>query len=143
MYFCGHCVSVCPVGALMDKPSIKKGRPWKTKKVRTVCCYCGVGCSLVLHVKQGEILKVTADIHSPPNYGSLCVKGRYGFEFYKSLDRLKSPLIRDRIDLPFRETSWDEAIDLVAKKLMDIKQKYGPDSFGCLSSSRGTNEENI
>lgn len=140
--FCGHCVSVCPVGALMDKPAINKGRSWETKKVRTVCCYCGVGCSLVLHVRQGDIMKVTADVHSPPNYGSLCVKGRYGFEFYRSHDRLKSPLIRDRIDEPFREASWEETISLVAKKLTEIKQKYGPDAFGCLSSSRGTNEEN-
>jgi len=140
--FCGHCVSVCPVGALMDKPAAKKGRSWETKKVRTVCCYCGVGCSLMLHVKKGEILKVTADTHDAPNYGSLCVKGRYGFEFYKSPDRLKSPLVRDSIDQPFREASWDEAINLVARKLTDIKQKYGPDAFGCLSSSRGTNEEN-
>ncbi|KXK25344.1 MAG: formate dehydrogenase, subunit alpha [Candidatus Brocadia sinica] len=140
--FCGHCVSVCPVGALMDKPAAKKGRPWETRKVRTVCSYCGVGCSLVLHVKGGEILKVTSDTHDAPNYGSLCVKGRYGFEFYKSPDRLKSPLIRDRIDQPFRKASWDETISLVARKLMEIKQKYGPDSFGCLSSSRGTNEEN-
>ena len=140
--FCGHCVSVCPVGALMDKPAAKKGRPWETKKVRTVCCYCGVGCSLMLHVKGGKILKVTADTHDAPNYGSLCVKGRYGFEFYKSPDRLRSPLVRDSIDQPFREASWDEAINLVTRKLLEIKKKYGPDAFGCLSSSRGTNEEN-
>ncbi|WKZ17388.1 MAG: formate dehydrogenase subunit alpha [Candidatus Jettenia caeni] len=140
--FCGHCVSVCPVGALMDKPAVKKGRPWETRKVRTVCCYCGVGCSLVLHIKQNEILKVTADTHSPPNYGSLCVKGRYGFEFHKSTDRLKSPLIRDHLNQPFREASWEEAIHLVARRFMEIKLKYGPDAFGCLSSSRGTNEEN-
>lgn len=140
--FCGHCVSVCPVGALMDKPAIKKGRPWETKKIRSVCCYCGVGCSIVFHVKQNEILKVTADTYSPPNYGSLCAKGRYGFKFYRSPDRLKSPLVRDRIDQPFREVSWEEAVSIVAGKLMEIKQKYGVDAFGCLSSSRGTNEEN-
>ncbi|BBO16266.1 formate dehydrogenase subunit alpha [Candidatus Brocadia pituitae] len=140
--FCGHCVSVCPVGALMDKPAAKKGRSWETRKVRTVCCYCGVGCSLMLHVKGGEVLKVTADTHDAPNYGSLCVKGRYGFEFYKSPDRLKSPLVRDSIDQPFREAGWDEAINLVAGKLLEIKKNYGPDAFGCLSSSRGTNEEN-
>lgn len=140
--FCGHCVSVCPVGALMDKPAAKKGRSWETRKVRTVCCYCGVGCSLMLHVKGGEVLKVTADTHDAPNYGSLCVKGRYGFEFYKSPDRLKSPLVRDSIDQPFREAGWDEAINLVARKLLEIKKNYGPDAFGCLSSSRGTNEEN-
>ncbi|MEZ6230058.1 MAG: formate dehydrogenase subunit alpha [Candidatus Brocadiaceae bacterium] len=141
--FCGHCVSVCPVGALMDKPTMRKARSWETRQVRTVCSYCGVGCSLVLHVKKGEILQVTADTESAPNYGSLCVKGRYGFEFYKSPDRLRTPLVRDSIDEPFREASWDEAIRLVAKKFLDIKQNYGPDSFGCLSSSRGTNEENF
>ena len=140
--FCGHCVSVCPVGALMDKPAINKGRPWETKKVHTVCCYCGVGCSLVLHVKKGDIIRVAADTDSPPNYGSLCVKGRYGFEFYKSPDRLKTPLVRDSTDQPFREASWDEAIGLVARKLLDIKQHHGTEAFGCLSSSRGTNEEN-
>jgi formate dehydrogenase alpha subunit len=141
--FCGHCVSVCPVGALMDKPVMKKARSWETRKVRTVCSYCGVGCSLVLHIKNNEILQVTADINSAPNYGSLCVKGRYGFEFYSSKDRLKTPLVRDNINEPFREASWEEAIGLVAKRFSEIKKKYGPDSFGCLSSSRGTNEENF
>lgn len=141
--FCGHCVSVCPVGALMDKPVMKKARSWETRKVRTVCCYCGVGCSLVLHIKNNEILQVTADINSAPNYGSLCVKGRYGFEFYSSKDRLKTPLVRDNINEPFREAGWEEAISLVAKRFSEIKKKHGPDSFGCLSSSRGTNEENF
>ncbi len=128
--FCGHCVSVCPVGALMDKPVMKKARSWETRKVRTVCSYCGVGCSLVLHIKNNEILQVTADINSAPNYGSLCVKGRYGFEFYSSKDRLKTPLVRDNINEPFREASWEEAIGLVAKRFSEIKKKYGPDSFG-------------
>lgn len=140
--FCGHCVSVCPVGALMDKPAIKKGRPWETRQVRTVCCYCGVGCSLVAHVSKGEIIKITADTYLPPNYGSLCVKGRYGFEFYRSPDRLKSPLVRDHIDKPFREASWDEAISMIASKFGEIRQRYGHEAFGCLSSARGTNEEN-
>lgn len=141
--FCGHCVSVCPVGALMDKPVMKKARSWETRKVRTVCSYCGVGCSLVLHIKNNEILQVTADTNSAPNYGSLCVKGRYGFEFYSSKDRLKTPLVRDSINEPFREASWEEAIGLVAKRFAEIKEKHGPDAFGCLSSSRGTNEENF
>jgi len=141
--FCGHCVSVCPVGALMDKPVMKKARSWETRKVRTVCSYCGVGCSMVLHVKNNEIVQVTADTSSAPNYGSLCVKGKYGFEFYRSKDRLKTPLVRSSINEPFREASWEEAISLVAKKFTEIKKKYGPDAFGCLSSSRGTNEENF
>lgn len=141
--FCGHCVSVCPTGALMESASIGKARLWETKKVNTVCTYCGVGCSIDLHVKDNEIIKVSADITSPPNYGSLCVKGRFGFDFHKHPDRLKTPLVRDSIDKPFREASWEEAISLIAKKFKQIKDKYGPDSFGCLSSSRGTNEENF
>ena len=72
----------------------------------------------------------------PPNYGSLCAKGRYDLNFIKASDRLKTPLIRDHIDQPFREASSDEAISLVARKLTEIKQKYARDAFGCLSSSR-------
>ncbi|MBI2559879.1 MAG: formate dehydrogenase subunit alpha [Planctomycetes bacterium] len=140
--YCGHCVSVCPTGALMERAAIGKARAWETKKVNSVCNYCGVGCSLELHVKDNEIIKVTADIKSPPNYGSLCVKGRFGFDFYKHPDRLKSPLVRDSIDKPFRKASWEEALSLIAKKFKQIKDGYGPDAFGCLSSSRGTNEEN-
>jgi formate dehydrogenase alpha subunit len=140
--FCGHCVSVCPTGALMESASIGKARAWETKKINTVCTYCGVGCSIDLHVKDNEIIKVTADIASPPNYGSLCVKGRFGFDFYKHPERLKTPLVRDSIDKPFKEASWEETFSLIAKKFKQIRDKNGPDSFGCLSSSRGTNEEN-
>jgi predicted molibdopterin-dependent oxidoreductase YjgC len=85
-------------------------------------------------------MKVTGAEDVAPNYGSLCVKGRFGFHFIGSSDRLKTPLIKE--NGAFRESSWDEALDLVANKLNDIKTTHGSDSIGVLSSARVTNEEN-
>ncbi len=76
----------------------------------------------------------------PPNYGSLCVKGRFGFDFVNSPDRLTSPMIKENGE--FREASWDEALDLAARKFSEIKNQHGSDSIGVLTSARVTNEEN-
>jgi len=139
--FCGECVQVCPVGALVLKSVIAyKVLPHETKKIRTTCSYCGVGCQIWIHVKDGRIVKVTGVEEVPPNYGSLCVKGRFGYEFTHHEERLKRPLIKENGS--FREASWDEALDLVAKRLSEIKEKYGSDSIGVLTSARATNEEN-
>lgn len=139
--FCGECVSVCPTGALTYKQARFKGRPWELKKVRTTCAYCGVGCQLELNVKDGQVVKVTSDHSIPgPNNGSLCVKGRFGMDFIHHPDRLTTPLIRSRGG--FREASWDEALDMVASRLSEIKANYGPDSLAFYSSARTTNEEN-
>jgi predicted molibdopterin-dependent oxidoreductase YjgC len=137
--FCGECVQACPVGALVEK-STYKTRDWKTKKVRTTCSYCGVGCQLYLHVHYNKVVKVTGVEDVPPNFGSLCVKGRFGYDFINSSERLTSPLIKENGE--FRKASWDEALSLVAGKLGEIKEKYGPDSIGVLTSARITNEEN-
>ncbi len=139
--FCGECVQACPVATLMEKDARYRIRPWETEKVRTTCSYCGVGCQLNLHVKEGEVVQVTGVEEIAPNYGSLCVKGRFGFNFINAPDRLKSPMIKKE-DGTFREASWDEALDLVAEKFKAVRDDHGPDAFGLLTSARVTNEEN-
>ena len=138
--FCGECVQACPVGALVEKDASYRVRPWATKKVRTTCSYCGVGCQLYLHVKDNQVVKVTGVEDVGPNYGSLCVKGRFGYNFVNSPDRLTTPLIKENGQ--FREASWDEALDLVASKFGEIKSEHGSDSLAVLTSARITNEEN-
>jgi predicted molibdopterin-dependent oxidoreductase YjgC len=91
-------------------------------------------------VKEDRIVRITGVEDAAPNFGSLCVKGRFGYDFIQHPDRLTSPLIKE--DGKFREASWDEALELVAKRMGAIKEKSGPDSIGLLTSARITNEEN-
>jgi predicted molibdopterin-dependent oxidoreductase YjgC len=128
------------VGALVEKDARYKVRPWETAKVRTTCPYCGVGCQINLHVQDNKVVAVTGVEDVAPNYGSLCVKGRFGFDFINSSERLTAPLIKEGD--AFREASWDEALDLVAKRFTVIKVQHGADTFGMLTSARVTNEEN-
>lgn len=138
--FCGQCIQVCPVGALTEKEDHPKARPWELRHVRTTCSYCGVGCQMDLHIKDNQVVKVTAPDDVLPNQGRLCAKGRFGYDFIAHSDRLKTPLIKE--NGKFREADWDEALDLVAKKLHATKEKWGPDSLMVLTSARITNEEN-
>jgi len=138
--FCGNCVSVCPVGALSEKAGRFQGRDWEMKKVPTICSYCGVGCTLVLNVKDGKLLKVTSDRDLGVNRGWTCVKGRFGFDYVHSPDRLTDPLIKE--DGKFQQASWDAALDAVAKGLKKVKEQHGPDAIGILASAKCTNEEN-
>ena len=138
--FCGECVQVCPVGALVPKDAYKKPRICETDSVQSTCTYCGVGCQINIHTKNNKVQHITGNETVGPNYGSLCVKGRYGFDFVSSPERLTTPLIKENGE--FREASWDEALTLVADKLTAIKDASGPDSIGCLTSARMTNEEN-
>ena len=139
---CGECVQLCPVGALIDKRAMGKGRPWELDKVDTVCPYCGVGCQITLHIdrKKEEIVRVTGIEGSPTNDGMLCVKGRYGMDFVASNERLTTPLIKDGDG--FREATWEEAITLVAEKFTATKNATGSDSIGGFASAKCTNEEN-
>ena len=137
---CGECVQVCPVGGMLEKKSSFRWRSWETTQVRTTCPYCGVGCQQLLHVKNGKIVQVTGVDDAEPNKGSLCVKGRYGFDFVHSQERLTTPQIKENGE--FRPASWDEALNLVAERLQKIKIAHGPDSIGVLSSARITNEDN-
>ena len=138
--FCGECVQACPVGALVEKDARYKVRPWTERKVRTTCSYCGVGCQMYLHVQDNRVVKVSGVEDRTPNFGSLCVKGRFGFDFIHAPQRLTVPLIKE--NGTFREAQWDEALDLVAQRLSGIKESNGPDSLGVLTSARVTNEEN-
>jgi formate dehydrogenase alpha subunit len=136
---CGECVQKCPVGALTEKKSLGMARTWETKKVRTTCPYCGVGCQMYLHMKGDQIVRVTGVEDAQPNKGSLCVKGRFGYDFIYSKERLTKPLIKE--NGKFREASWDEALDLVASKFKEIISKYGPDAVAGISSARSINED--
>ena len=140
--FCGECVEACPVGALVSKESLSaKKRFSPEKKVRTTCSYCGVGCQMELSVQDNKIVEVnSAGKEVGPNNGSLCVKGRYGYAFVGSPERLTTPLVRK--DGKLVETSWDEALDLAARRLTEIRDTSGPDSLGLLTSARVTNEDN-
>ena len=138
--FCGQCVQACPTGALTEKKARGLGRAYETQKVRTTCPYCGVGCQLWLHVRDGRITKVTAVKEGAPNKGRLCLKGRFGYDFIYSEDRLKTPLIRQP-DGEFREASWGEALDLVAGKFKEIIAEHGPDALAGVSCARSINED--
>lgn len=137
---CGSCVAVCPVGALTEKNMMGKGRKWEIKKVRTTCPYCGCGCNFDLNVKDGKVIGVTTAEDNPVNGRHLCVKGRFGYDFIHSPERLTTPLIRKNGELV--EATWEEALQLVAEKFTEIKQKHGSDAFGVLTSARCTNEDN-
>ena len=139
--FCGECLQACPVGALVPDKAFRDHRFKDTQKVRTTCSFCGVGCQMDVFVQDNKIVKIDgADTDLAPNHASLCVKGRFGYEFVASPERLTRPLIKK--DGKQVEASWDEALDLVAKKLMTIKSESGPDSIGVLTSARITNEDN-
>ena len=159
--FCGQCVAVCPTGALTGRMWTHRGRQY-IREIDTLCPYCGCGCNITLHVKRNEVIRISSS-EDTINEGWLCVKGRFGYGFINSPDRLKKPLIRiapkksvefkvqrstndSKTSIPnselFKEVSWGEALDYIAKRIGEIKDKYGPDCIGGLASARCTNEEN-
>lgn len=129
---CGSCVANCPVGALVAKNEMLPAH-----EVKTVCTYCGCGCGIYLGVRGGRVVRVRGDRDNPANRGNLCVKGRYGYDFIHSPDRLTRPLIRTNGSL--REASWEEALGLVAEKLT----AYRGDRTAVLASAKCTNEDNF
>jgi len=137
--FCGECAQVCPVGALVEKKSRFKARLWGVKKIRSVCHFCGVGCQMDLHVKDGAIVKVSGAEDAEPNRGSLCMRGRFAYDFIHSPERLAKPLVRQNGEL--REAFWEEAIARVSEKINEVKDRHGPDAMACVVSPKLTNEE--
>lgn len=137
--YCGECVQACPVGSLFEKKNRFNYRMWDVKQVCTTCYYCGVGCQLNLYIKDQKIVKVDGVEEAKPNFGRLCFKGRFGFDFIHSKKRLKRPMIRK--DGKLVKASWEEALDLIVSKLNEIKEKHGSESIGCLVSTKHTNED--
>lgn len=175
---CGHCVTVCPCNALMEKSMLGEAgyltalpkslrdpmieltksiepvsgiqpimaiseaesslRRAQVKRTKTVCTYCGVGCTFEAWTKGRKILKIEPTI-GPANEISTCVKGKFGWDYVNSSKRLTAPLVR-RGD-HFEETTWDEALALIAKSMNELRDRYGPDSIGFIASSKCTNEE--
>ena len=139
---CGKCVDNCSTGTLNKKEQIVPMVNEVIEKVRTTCPYCGTGCQLVLKVKGNTLMEVTADPSQLPNYGDLCVKGRFGHAFIGHPDRLTRPLVRRQKGGPLEPVSWDEALRVVSENFRNILADKGPDAFAGLSSARCTTEEN-
>ncbi len=136
---CGACVQACPTSTLMEKSVIEKGLAEHSEI--TTCAYCGVGCSFRAEMRGNEVVRMVPDKNGEANHGHSCVKGRFAFGYATHKDRITKPMIRDAINLPWQEVSWEEAIDFAAKRLRSIQEKYGRESIGGITSSRCTNEE--
>jgi formate dehydrogenase alpha subunit len=110
--------------------------------VRTTCPYCGVGCQVLLHIKDDLICRVTAPFDAAPNYGNLCVKGRFGMDFATHPSRLRTPLMRAGGPGEFREATWEEALTFVSEKLTHLLRAHGGDSVAAFACAKATNEDN-
>lgn len=135
---CGGCVDSCPTGALTERTATAS--PIATPTTRTTCGYCGVGCSLDVHVADDRVVSITPTRDGPVNRGHACVKGRFAHGFVRSAERLTTPLVRHGGEL--RPASWPEALEHVAREMGRIRSAYGPDAIAAISSARATNEEN-
>ncbi len=138
---CGACVDNCSTGALNKKDAMVPVVSEEMREVRTTCPYCGAGCQMILRVKGNTLMEVTSDPDLAPNYGALCVKGRFAHNFVQHKDRLTQPLVRRNGQLV--ETTWEDALNVVAKRFFDIKSMYGADAISGFSCARATNEENF
>ncbi len=145
---CGECVQACPTGALLPATRLALPRQAQESRVDSLCPYCGVGCQVTYHVRDGRIVEVEGR-DGPANHGRLCVKGRFGFDYPRHPQRLMRPLIRKpgvpkTMDLDpanpaaaFREASWDEALDFAAAGLKRIKETHGSSGSGRLRLGQG------
>ncbi len=136
---CGACVQACPTATLQEKTVIDLGVP--TRKVKTTCAYCGVGCSFVAELRGDELVRMVPDKTGGANAGHSCVKGRFAWGYAGHEDRITQPMVRDSIDDEWKVVSWDEAISFAAERLRRIQTEYGIDAVGGITSSRCTNEE--
>ena len=136
---CGACVNACPTATLQEKSIIEIGTP--SHSVITTCAYCGVGCSFKAEMRGDELVRMVPYKHGKANRGHSCVKGRFAYGYASHQDRILNPMIRDSINDPWKEVSWDEALSFTATRLRGLQEKYGQKSIGVITSSRCTNEE--
>jgi formate dehydrogenase alpha subunit len=163
--FCSSCVQVCPTAALVPTVRLHQGRKWEFTHTHTLCSYCGVGCGVEFVQKGDRIVYARGYADAAVNGEFLCVKGRSGWDFVSSPDRLTEPLLRRDLayslgltDQPwtlpttsplkrrslddFIPVSWETALQVVADRLADVVATHGPDAVAGLTSARCTNEEN-
>jgi len=136
---CGACVQVCPTATLSEKSLIRLGQA--EHSVVTTCAYCGVGCSFRAEMKGQELVRMVPNKEGPANRGHSCVKGRFALGYATHKDRILKPMIRAKISDPWREVSWEEAINHAAAEFKRIQARHGRDAVGGITSSRCTNEE--
>lgn len=138
--FCGQCIQVCPTGALGDLKALRyKDEPGETETTRTICTYCGVGCSVDVMTRGEKIVGVLPAMDGPANEGALCIKGQFSYDFVQHPDRLKTPLVRGD-DGELHAASWDEALDRAAEGFGEVIRKHGRHSFYAIASGRAPNE---
>ena len=136
---CGACVQACPTGALQEKAIAEVGHP--EHSVVTTCAYCGVGCAFKAEMKGEQVVRMVPWKDGKANRGHSCVKGRFAWGYATHRERILNPMIRERIDQPWREVSWDEALIHTASEFRRLQQQFGQRSVGGITSSRCTNEE--
>lgn len=138
--FCGQCVQTCPTGALGDKKALRDAEtPGEIKKTRSICPYCGVGCSVDLLTKSDKLVGVQPAMDGPANEGALCIKGQFAFDFVQNADRLKKPMIR-REDGQLHECEWEEALTFAAEGFRKVEAKHGRHAVYGIASGRAPHE---
>jgi formate dehydrogenase major subunit len=136
---CGACVQACPTATLQEKAVKEIGKP--ERAVVTTCAYCGVGCTFRAEMRGEQLVRMVPWKDGKANRGHSCVKGRFAWGYAQHQERILSPMIRETIDQPWREASWEEALTYAASQINRIRDTYGRNALGGITSSRCTNEE--
>ncbi len=136
---CGACVQACPTASLQEKSVKAIGKP--ERAVVTTCAYCGVGCTFRAEMRGEQLVRMVPWKDGKANRGHSCVKGRFAWGYAQHQERILKPMVRDTIDQPWREVSWDEALGFAAARIHHVRDTYGRNALGGITSSRCTNEE--